>query len=295
MTRQQLLASGVSRSALAHAVQRGRWRRVCPAVYVLHSGAVTTEQRYVAALLHAGPGAALDAATACRLFGLRVAAVTHVHVVVPHARRPADVPWLIARRARFLPPVVRVGGLPVVALPHAVVATCARSGDLRDVRALIADAVQRRRVDVAGLRAAISATPPRHTALLRSVLDEVEVGARSAPEAEFFVLVRRAGLPEPLLNCRLFIGATWLADPDAYWPEAALVHETDSRDWHLLPDSWERTMRRHAQMTAAGLLVMHSSPSRIRTDGPALVRQLARAYAIGRARGAAPNVRAEPS
>ena len=44
----------------------------------------------------------------------------------------------------------------------------------------------------------------------------------------------------------------------------------DSREWHLSPQDWERTMRRHADLTARGILVLHFAPSQIRKE-PATV------------------------
>jgi hypothetical protein len=59
-------------------------------------------------------------------------------------------------------------------------------------------------------------------------------------------LLKRARLPDPLFNARLYLGDQLIAVPDAWWPQAGLVAEVDSREWHLSPDDWEHTMRRHA-------------------------------------------------
>jgi hypothetical protein len=37
----------------------------------------------------------------------------------------------------------------------------------------------------------------------------------------------------------------FIACPDAWWPDAGVATEIDSRQWHLAPDDWERTMTRH--------------------------------------------------
>jgi very-short-patch-repair endonuclease len=57
-----------------------------------------------------------------------------------------------------------------------------------------------------------------------------------------------------------------IAMPDAWWPDAGLAVEVDSREWHLSPADWERTMRRHARMTAYGIVVLHFSPRQIRSE-----------------------------
>ena len=82
------------------------------------------------------------------------------------------------------------------------------------------------------------------------------------------------GLPEPLYNPRLFVGDVFLAQPDAWWAEAGVVAEVDSREWHLSPEAWLRTQRRHDLMSAHGIIVQHYAPSRIRTDGAGVVAEI---------------------
>lgn len=89
-------------------------------------------------------------------------------------------------------------------------------------------------------------------------------------------LIERGGLPAPLYNPKLFSGDELLAIPDLWWPQAGVVVEVDSRQWHLSPDDWESTMRRHARLTALGILVLHFSPRQI-SDRPGEVLQAIRA------------------
>ena len=42
--------------------------------------------------------------------------------------------------------------------------------------------------------------------------------------------------------------------------------EVDSREYHFDEADWERTMQRHARMTAAGIKVLHFTPWRIRSQ-----------------------------
>jgi len=79
-------------------------------------------------------------------------------------------------------------------------------------------------------------------------------------------LIKRGRLPVPLLNARLYLGNELIARPDAWWPDFGVAVEMDSREWHLSPEDWERTMRRHARLTALGILVLHFSPRQIRDE-----------------------------
>ena len=69
----------------------------------------------------------------------------------------------------------------------------------------------------------------------------------------------------------LLIGVT-----GAWWPAARVAAEIDSREWHLSPADWERRLRRHARLTADGILALHFTPKQIRTE-PAQVAAAIRA------------------
>jgi hypothetical protein len=106
-------------------------------------------------------------------------------------------------------------------------------------------------------------------------------------------LIKRHRLPMPLLNPRLFVGADFVASPDAWWPEFGVAAEVDSRQWHLSPAAWEATMARHARMGARGIIVLHYPPSRIRTAGRAVAVEI-RAALDAAARRPLPHIRALP-
>ncbi|HEX9064492.1 MAG TPA: hypothetical protein VF843_05255 [Streptosporangiaceae bacterium] len=138
--------------------------------------------------------------------------------------------------------------------------------DRGEVRALVAAAVQTRQCTIEQLRVELVEGPTRGSALFRTALAEVIQGARSRPEAELAALIRRARLPQPMLNPRLYVGARFLACPDAWWPEERVAVEVDSREWHLSPESWERTQRRQVRMGACGIVVLPFTPRRIREE-----------------------------
>jgi very-short-patch-repair endonuclease len=56
----------------------------------------------------------------------------------------------------------------------------------------------------------------------------------------------------------------------------------DSKEFHLLPEDWEQTMRRHRRMTAAGLAVLHLSPRQLRTEPRQVLTDIAAALRAGR-------------
>jgi very-short-patch-repair endonuclease len=58
--------------------------------------------------------------------------------------------------------------------------------------------------------------------------------------------------------------------------------EVDSREFHLLPEGWEQTMRRHRRMSAAGLSVLHLSPRQLQTEPRQVLADIAAALRVGR-------------
>jgi hypothetical protein len=175
---------------------------------------------------------------------------------------------------------------PVCYAPVArAVADAARQ--LRDpdaARVVVAAGVQQGRVTVRQLAEELAFGPVRQSAGLRRALAEVAQGVRSGAEAELVTLIRRARLPMPMLNPRLFAGDQLLAVPDAWWPDVGVAAEVDSQEWHLSPDDWKATMARHARMSAQGIIVLHFPPSRVRAAGREVAAEIRAALAAGRGR-----------
>jgi hypothetical protein len=175
------------------------------------------------------------------------------------------------------------------ALPPGAVADAARGlASLPEVRAVVAGAVQRRFCTLAQLIGELDSGPVKGSALLREALTEVSEGIRSSAEADLRDLIMRAGLPMPMFNARLYAGGVLIAVADAWWADAGAAAEVDSREWHLSPQSWAQTMRRHARMTALGILVLHFSPRQVRgepTEVIAAIRSAIRSHAGQRLAG----------
>lgn len=134
----------------------------------------------------------------------------------------------------------------------------------------MATAVQRRHCTVAMLVRELEQGPSQGSRMLRAALEEVAEGIRSVAEGDFRTLLKRGRLPMPIFNARLHDDTSLIAIVNAWWPQAGLAVEVDSREWHLSPQDWERTMRRHADLTARGILVLHFTPRQIRKE-PAIV------------------------
>jgi hypothetical protein len=176
------------------------------------------------------------------------------------------------------------GAVRWVLAPRAVADVALGMSNLADVRAVVAKVVQEGRCSVPLLRQELDGGPMQGSALLRQALTEVADGIRSAPEGDLRALVKRARLPVPLFNPRLYAGKSFIASPDCWWPREGVAVEVDSREWHLSPGDWERTMHRHEVMGAHGIITLHVTPKRIRHDADGLVKAIRDALAAGQAR-----------
>jgi hypothetical protein len=296
VTRKQVLASGLSHQVLHRRVGTGRrWQRLLPGIYLTVTGTPTRDQLDIAALLYGGPGSTLTGVSALRRHGLSNRDSSAVHVLVPASRQRRSTGYVAVHRTRRLPPLVCYEGPVQFALPARAVGDAARdSRDLADVRAMVAACVQTRRCTVEQLAEELATGPIRRSRLFGAALAEVADGTRSGPEAELRDLIRKGRLPAPMWNPRLYHGTTFLARPDAWWPEAAVAVEVDSRQWHLSPEHWEQTMGRHARMTSLGILVLHFSPRQIREE-PHDVLATIRTALLSRRGQPTPRIRAVPA
>lgn len=97
-SRQQLLDAGVTQKVIATRLATRRWQQLFRGVYATFTGPVPREAWLWAAVLRAGPGAALSYWTAAELHGLtdppRDDPASGIHVTVPASRR-IRVPGLV--------------------------------------------------------------------------------------------------------------------------------------------------------------------------------------------------------
>lgn len=149
---------------------------------------------------------------------------------------------------------------------RAVADACRGLSDLRAVRAIVAEAVQRGLAPVGLLEQELGLAGTHRTALLRQALREIATGARSAPEVDFQQIFTPGDwLPQIIWNPQLeALDGTVLPSPDGWIPEVGIALEVDSREYHLSPEGWERTMRRHNLLASHGALVLHFTPSEAR-------------------------------
>jgi len=302
ITRQQALAVGLTRHALGYRLRiGGPWRSLLPGIYMAATGTPTTLQRQMAALLHAGEDSLITGQAALlhhHIWGQADRAggpiAELIDVLVPASRRRGDAAFVRLHRTTRMPERSWQAGPLRLAPPARAVADAIRGmASLRDVRAVLADAVQQGRCEVRQLHAELRAGPNQGSTLFREALSDVADGIRSTAESDLKDLLTKSRLPMPLFNPSLYDGDTFIARPDAWWPEFGVAVEVDSKQWHLSPEDHERTLTRGRRMGVHQIIVLRFTPKQLRTQPTQVIKEIR--DALDRARGRSPlNLRTVP-
>lgn len=274
------------RTISSRCAQRGPWTRLLPGVVMLHSGTPTRSQLLDAALRYAGTDAMLTGVAAARLYGLRrLPNIDDIHVLVSDRRQRLSVRPVVVERTTRLPDPRQCADFPVAPISRAVLDAARRTRNVDQVRAMLAEALQRGMTTTSELHRELDAGSDRGSALPRFVLRELRDGVRSPAEAWARSLIASSRIPTPRWNIRIYTeSGLFLAMPDAWFDDVALAWEIDSYDFHLSPADYARTLARHAAMTAEEIIVVHTLPSRIHTEPRVVLAELEATYDQARCR-----------
>jgi hypothetical protein len=278
-----LVDLGMHRDTIAYRCRPGGpWRRLAPGLVLLHNRAPTRNDRRRGGLLHSGPDALITGTDALELHGLERAPRPSgpVHLLVPCERRRSGYGLVMVERTDRLPHP-EPGRWPLAPLDRAVIDAVRRMRDRDVIRSIIAETVQRGLRTPAQLGAELEAGSQRGSRLPREVLREVSAGVRSVAEAKARELLARArSLPPAIWNPEIVDGdGRFVAKPDAWFDDVAMAWEIDSHEWHLSPADHATTLARRPAMTAAGIVVLATAPSRGTREPAAVLAELERTHA----------------
>jgi hypothetical protein len=276
IARHQALAVGVTPGALRHRLRAGGpWRTLLPGVYIALTGTPTTLQQEMAALLYAGPGSVITGPAALRCHHIRGPSADIIDVLVPATRRPRDAAFVRPHRTTRMPGRIwQAGPLRYAAPPRAVADAVRDMTSLRDVRAVVADAVQRGHCRVLDLYDELIAGSNKGSTFFREALTDVADGIRSAAEADLKDLLVKSRLPMPVFNASVYKGDTFIAKPDAWWPDLGVAAEVDSHEWHMSPEDHARTLARGRRMGVAQMVVLRFTPKQIRSEPAEVIKAI---------------------
>ena len=79
----------------------------------------------------------------------------------------------------------------------------------------------------------------------------------------------------PLFNPSVYDGdGTFIARPDAWWPELGIAVEVDSREWHMSPEDHAKTLARGRRMAKHQIVVLRFTPKQIRSEPAEVIKDI---------------------
>jgi len=262
----QLWEYGLSRWTVARWVRAGRLHPIYPGVYAVGHTSLSLKGELIAALFHAGEGAALAHESAAFWWQLVDKPPPRIHIAVP-GRRRCDA-RIVVHRPKDLERTFH-RGVPVTPVPRTLLDLAA--GASRDeVRKALAEADYRNLLEPPALLSMLRRGQPG-SASLRAALDThlPQLAETLSPlEDGFLLLCERHGFPMPEPN--QWIGSYKV---DALWRAERIIVELDGRDAHSSPAQRMRDHERDMKLRAAGYIVrryswhqVHLKPAEVAAD-----------------------------
>jgi very-short-patch-repair endonuclease/predicted transcriptional regulator of viral defense system len=252
VARGQLEALGLGRGAVAHRIDSGRLHRIHRGVYAVGHRRLSIHGHWMAAVLTAGPGAALSHASAAALWEIRPTAATRIDVSTPTAAGRAKRPGLRIHRTTKLTQdeVTERQAIPVTT-PARTLVDLASSLPRRALERALDQAEILELFDLQALERVVDAHQGRRGArVLAGALAEHQAGTtvtRSALEEAFLELCAAHALERPQVNVRVCN-----LEVDFYFASKRLVVEVDGYRYHRTRRAFERDRERDAILAAAG-------------------------------------------
>ncbi|MFI6004561.1 hypothetical protein ACIA98_29830 [Streptomyces sp. NPDC051366] len=302
-TRHQLLSAGVADGTITSRTRPGGpWQRLLPRVYLLQTGPPDHRQRALAAVLYAaepaadplsGATAALTGGAALALLGIREARPTPADVLVRAPRRLLATPQVRPLATSRWPRTITVSGIPCTRPVRAAADFASRAEDPDRIRSTLAHVVQAGWCHPQDLHAELRAARLLTRPAIRAAASELVAGVRSIAEALARDTLTATDLPTPLWNARLYTpDGTFLAIPDAYWPDEGVALEIDSAEYHYTRDAWHATLLRRLRLESHGILVVSTTPSMIRGTPTEVLAALRTLLKLGAHRQTPPTAQA---
>jgi very-short-patch-repair endonuclease len=265
ITREQMLAAGISNGAIGRRTASGALRRLHPGVYAVGPPVAVALADGTAALLACGEGAVLSHRSAAVLWELLRPQTGPIDVTVIGRQTGRPEGAKIHRTVGLDRPDRRVHkGLPVTSAARAIL-DIAADVPARLLEWAVDEALLKRLTREKDLeRTAAAATGHRGAPIVRRLLADrtTETLTRSRADELMLQLVRRAELPQPEVNARLHGFMV-----DFLWREERLVLEVDGFTYHSTMSAFERDRRKDATLVAAGFTVIRISRRQLQFEG----------------------------
>jgi len=303
VSRSQARQAGLSEDMIKFRVRSGRWRPIHPGIYATFTGEPSRRAQLWAAVLSAGPGAALSHETAAELQRLSDKRADPVHVTVPHQRRVvAPFGISIHRSRRAGQAVETLGGHsdpPRTKVEETVLDLSQTAKSFDDVCGWVTRAIARELTDSTRLQAAMSLrTKLRWRADLHELIVAATGGDHSVLEYRYHRDVERAhGLPEPSRQVPFAAPGGRRGRRDRVYEEYGVIVELDGRLAHPAENQWKDKARDNAA-AAKGQLSLRYGWAQVKWEACATAAEVARVLNLrgwdGRPRPCSPGCPVRP-
>ena len=253
VSRQQARDAGWPEGTIDARLRSGIWQRLNRGTYATFTGDLSREAKLWAAVLWAGPGAALSHETAAEVHGLIDKPIGPIHLTVPAERRPGQrrkTRGVVIHRSRCLVPEWQPPWhLPRTTVEDTVLDLIAKARTFDDAYGWISKAIGRRMTTPQLLSKALarrSRIPWR--AWITGALEDAADGVHSPLERNYVNGVERAhGLPTARRQAkRRPGGSSGTLYLDNLYEEYDLCVELDGTVAHPAEDRWRDTHRDNA-------------------------------------------------
>lgn len=233
-------------------VRSGRWRQIHLGVYATFTGELTRQTRLWAAVLSAGPGAALSHETAAELQRLADRPAEIIHLTVPKTRRVTAIEGVSLHRSRRAVEAAQRNTYPPrTKVEETVLDLIQAAKTFDDVCGWVTRAIARELTDETRLRQAMINRPRvRWRADLHELIVAASEGDHSVLEFRYHRDVERAhGLPEPDKQVPFSTPDGRRGRRDRVY-EYGVVVELDGRLAHPAENQWKDKTRDNAAAAA---------------------------------------------
>jgi predicted transcriptional regulator of viral defense system len=244
ISRQQLLAAGLTPQMITTRIERQRWQQLYRGVYAAFNGPPSRDTWLWAAVLRAGNGAVLSYQTAAELHGLIDSPAETIFVTVPSAKR-IEFPGIVIRRSARVAAASQPNREPPrTTLEETVLDLVQLAPTFDDACGWITRACGRRLTTEDRLRAAMAMRKKmRWRAELDDVLAAAGDGIHSVLEYRYLRDVERAhGLPASRHQLRVVIDGKAVYR-DVYYEKYKVSVELDGRLAHPDDERWRDSQR----------------------------------------------------
>ncbi|HMG62155.1 MAG TPA: type IV toxin-antitoxin system AbiEi family antitoxin domain-containing protein [Streptosporangiaceae bacterium] len=280
VSRGQALRAGLDDDVIENRLRSGRWRAVHRGTYATFSGQLSREAMLWAAILRAGPGAALSHQTAAELHGLSGDCSEVIHLTVSLGRHPGPIRGAVVHRSGRIAAATHPVQLPPrTRVEETVIDLTQSAASFDEAYDWVCRAISGRLTTAARLRAALDARPKvRWRTGLTVALAEAGSGLHSILERQYVRDVEVPhGLPAATRQART-AQVPRSRYVDNLYGEAGLAVELDGQAAHGI-EQRRADMRRDNAHAAAGIVTLRYSWADVTERPCAVAMQIAEVMA----------------